>query len=161
MTLDGAREKMAEFLREKGIDAVCAWPDETRVRRQGAAAAVSLRRCEAGPSGLWNYLGERYNRESGRWEELYGRRVKLTFGLDLYAPKGETALAAFDRLAGAFHQDGPEGLEMTELAGGDLDYDGALKLFRMPVEAVCKASLCAAAGEGGVFEDFDVRGAHV
>ena len=88
MTLDQVRERMAEFLRGQDIDAVCAWPEEARVRRDHVAAAVSLRACQGGPGGFQDYLGERYNEAAGRWEELYGKRVKLTFGLDLYAPKG-------------------------------------------------------------------------
>ena len=161
MTLDAVRERMAEFLREKGVDAVCAWPDGARVRRQGAVAAVSLRRCEGGPAGFRDYLGERYNGETGRWEELYGRRVRLVFGLDLYAARGEEAQAAFDRVAGALHRDGPGGLSILELSGGELSYDGTLKLFRVPVEAVCEARAYAMAEEGGGFVDFEVRGARI
>ena len=48
--------------------------------------------------------------------------------------------------------------EGVELSAGEAEYDGTLRLFRLPVEAVCSARLWAAADESGVFADFEVRG---
>ena len=84
--LDKIRERMADYLNAKGVAAVTAWPAEERLRREGAVAAVTLRACQAGPAGFQSYLGERYNQEREQWEEIYGRKVQMTFGLDLYAP---------------------------------------------------------------------------
>lgn len=161
MTLDSVREEMAELLRQRGVDALCAWPEGGRVRKNGAVAAVSLRQCEGGPAGFRDYLGERYNQESGQWEELYGRKVRLVFGLDLYAPKGDQVQSALDRLTEALCQGGPAGLSINELSAGEMTFDGELRLFRLPVEAVCTASLYAVAAEGGAFVDFEVRGERV
>lgn len=161
MTLDRARERMAEFLRAQDIDALCAWPEEARARRDHVAAAVSLRACQGGPGGFQDYLGERYNRETGRWEELYGRRVRLTFGLDLYAPKecgAEGLRTVFDRLAQALRQTGPEGLKVKELSCGAIRYEQDTGLFCCPAEALCEGFLYAVADEGGTFLDFMVRG---
>ena len=159
MTLDTVRERMARFLRDQGLDAVCAWPDAARSRRRGAVAAVSLKTCEDDLSGFWNYLGEWWNPTTNRWEERYGRRVKLTFGLDLYAIKAADAQAAFDTLARALHQKGPEGLHILSLSGGDLAYEDEWKLFRCPAEALCQAFLYAAPSDKeGHFTDFEVRG---
>ena len=83
--LDRIRECMTEFLQEQGVAALTAWPDGRRVKPDQAVAAVSIRRCEGGPSGFQDYLGERYNGETGRWEELYGKELTVFFGLDLYA----------------------------------------------------------------------------
>ena len=85
MDFQAVREQMAVFLRQQGVDAVCAYPEERR-QRSGPVAAVSLRACQGGPGGFRDYLGERYDESNGRWQELYGRRVTLTFGLDLYPP---------------------------------------------------------------------------
>ena len=82
--LDKIRERMADYLNAQGVAAVTAWPAEERLRREGAVAAVTLRACQAGPAGFQSYLGERYNQETEQWEEIYGRKVQLTFGLDLY-----------------------------------------------------------------------------
>ena len=102
--LQAIREKMAQYLESQGVPAVTAWPGEERLRRDEPIAVVSLRGCRAGPAGFQDYLGERYDQESGQWEEIYGRRTELTFGLDLYAPaeaEGEVLQTAFDALADA------------------------------------------------------------
>ena len=102
--LEAIRERMAEYLKGQGVAAVPAWPGAARERQDGPVTAVSLRRCQTGPAGFQDYLGERYNESTGLWEEWYGRQATLTFGLDLYAPAredGEALQAAFDALAAA------------------------------------------------------------
>ena len=83
--LQELRGALAGFLREHGLEAVTAWGPERRPRAGGPVAAVSLRGFESGPPGFQDYLGERYDEAKGGWEELYGKRVELTFGLDVYA----------------------------------------------------------------------------
>ena len=161
MDFERIRERMAEYLTGQGIDAVCAYPDQRRLRRTGAVAAVSLRACQGGPGGFQDYLGERYDAETGRWQELYGKRLQVTFGLDLYAPEGAGAAgmqAAFDALAGALSGGGPPGLRVKEFSRGETSFDQALGLFHCPAEAVCTAYLYAVAEEGGAFLDFVVKG---
>ena len=155
------RERMAEYLRQQGLDAVCAYPDQSRTRREGPVAAVSLRACRGGPEGFRDYLGERYDESTGQWQELYGRQVTLTFGLDLYAPEKSGAAelqAAFDRLAEALQRGGPPGLTLRELSCGETEFDGDAGLYRRRVEAVCLGYLYAVTDEGGAFLDVVVRG---
>lgn len=164
--LDGIRERMAEYLRAGGLEAVTAWPERARGQVTAPVAAVSLRRYEGGPSGFQDYLGERYNTECGRWEELYGKRIELVFGLDLYAGRGagggENGLrAAFDTLAERLRRQGPEGLTVRELSAGETGYDQGSGLYHVEVEAVCLAYLYAVADEGGAFLDFEIRGEQI
>ena len=80
---------------------------------------VSLRGCQAGPAGFQHYLGERYDERTGLWQELYGRKAALTFGLDLYAPRGQGDVGiqtAFDQVVQAFAQGAPQGLAVQEVA---------------------------------------------
>lgn len=159
--LDDVRERMAEFLRAGGVEALTAWPRGARKRLNGVVAAVSLRSCEGGPAGFQDYLGERYNADAGRWEELYGKRVRLVLGLDLYAPRGvgEAGIrVAFDALAQRLRSGGPEGLRVVELSCGETVYDQGTELFHAAVETVCEAYLYAVADEGGAFLDFEIRG---
>ena len=163
MTLDEIRERMAEFLKQAGLDAVSAWPEAARTRRSAPVIAVSLRQFQGGPGGFQDYLGERYNQESGRWEELYGKKARITFGLDLYAPTGDAAGAAgiqkaFDAMSQALHQNGPEGMRIVELSCAETKFDQESGLFRRSAEAVCEIYLYAIADEGGAFLDFEVRG---
>ena len=164
MDFERIRERMAEYLTGQGIDAVCASPDQRRLRRPGAVAAVSLRACQGGPGGFQDYLGERYDQESGRWQELYGRKMMLTFGLDLYAlpQAGEAALqTALDILAQACAGAGPEGLAIQEFSSGETAYDGDSRLLRKPAQAVCTAYLYAITEADGTFLDLEIRGERI
>ena len=161
MDFERIRERMAEYLTGQGIDAVCAYPDQRRLRRTGAVAAVSLRACQGGPGGFQDYLGERYDQESGRWQELYGRKMMLTFGLDLYAPQpggGAEIQTAFDRMAQALRQDGPPGLRLVAPSCGETEFDQEAGLYRRSVEAACQGYLYAVTEGDGAFLDFIVRG---
>ena len=161
MDFGAIRERMADYLQGQGIDAQCAYPETGRVRRGGAVAAVSLRACQGGPEGFRDYLGQRYDQASGQWQELYGRKITLTFGLDLYAPQGCGAAGiqeAFDRMAEALRRDGPPGLSLQELSCGETEFDREAGLYHRKVEAVCQGYLYAVADEGGAFLDFIVRG---
>lgn len=159
--LEKIRRTMAEFLNERGVPAVTAWPMEPRQAREEPVAVVSVRGCRVAPAGFQNYLGERFDESSGRWEERYGKQARITFGLDLYAPEkgdGEAIQAAFDALAGALLLGGPEGLELQELSCGQTVRDAGSRRLMRPVEAVCTAWLCAVTDAGGAFVDFELRG---
>lgn len=159
--LEHIRQTMADYLNARGVPAVTAWPMEPRQAWEEAVAVVSVRGCKAGPASFQNYLGERFDEDTGRWEERYGKKAQLTFGLDLYAPeKGDGAClqTAFDALAGALVLGGPEGLEVQEFSCGPTARDPVSRRLKRPVEAVCTAWLCAVADAGGAFIDFELRG---
>jgi len=161
MGLAKIRERMCAFLNERGLRTVVAWPQKEREEFAGAVVSVALRHCEAGPSGFRDYLGERWNQETGEWEELYGRKTRLTFGLDLYADplEGEGAIQeTFDQLMLALQEDGPAGMKIVELSCGETGYDAGARLLRRNVEAVCSAYLYAVTQPGGAFLDFEIRG---
>lgn len=161
MGLEKIRESMCAFLKQRGLQTVVAWPKREREEFSGVAVCVALRRCEAGPSGFRDYLGERWNEETNEWEELYGRKTRLTFGLDLYADpqQGEAAIQeTFDRLLQALQGEGPAGMKLVELSCGETGYDAGGRLLRRSVEAVCSAYLYAVTQPGGAFLDFEIRG---
>lgn len=161
MGLEKIRESMCAFLKGHGLATVVAWPRREREPLEGAVVCVSLRQCQAGPSGYRDYLGERWNEETREWEELYGRKSRLTFGLDLYAEAldGEGVIQeAFDRLMEAFQEGGPAGMKLAELSCGETGYDPSGRLLCRKVEAVCSAYLYAVTQPGGAFLDFEIRG---
>lgn len=153
------RETAAEHLREQGVPAQAAWD---RGERTGeSVVAVSVRKAAQAGAALWEYLGERYNAERETWDELYGRRVELTLGLDIYAPGdgdgGKECQALFDAVDQAL--DAARGwLRPRELKRGEVAYREEENRFFCPVEAECTVFLCAVADESGVFREFTVRG---
>ncbi len=159
--LEQVREEMARYLREKGVRARTAWPPERPRELERPEVLVSLRGCRMGPGGFQDYLGERYNPETGRWEERFGRRAELTLGLDLYVPLrlgGEGMQSALDALAGALLEGGPEGLNVQEFSCGETGWDESGRLLRRGVQAVCGCWVCAWGETDGVFLDFELRG---
>lgn len=160
--LDQIREAVADYLNQNGVKAVTAWAAQPRDGAGVPVCAVSLRRCEAVGSAFCDYLGERYNPETASWQALYGKRVEVTLGLDLYAGAdagGEEAIrAAFDALAGALQNGGPEGLRLERLTCGETEFDVEEGRYRCGVEAAGRAFLCAAAEEGELFLDFVLKG---
>lgn len=159
--LDTIREALAQCLTAAGIHAVTAWGAQVKTCPEGAVVTVCLRGCEGRPGGFQDYLGERYDPDRDRWEELYGRKVRLTFGLDIYASGqdgGARCQAAFDQVAAALQDTAPLGLHLECLSREETVYDRELGLFRCPVQAVCDAYLYAVTDEEGVFVDFEIRG---
>ena len=159
--LEQLREEVAEYLREAGVDAVTAWSSENRTRRNKPVTVVSLREVQGGPAGLADYLGEWLDPETGKWEELYGKRAKLVLGLDLYAPEsaGEAGCAAaFAKLSEALTGGRPAGLAVEELSCGGTAFVREQGLFRCPAQMTCRVFLYAKLIEDGVFTDFEVRG---
>ena len=138
-----------------------AWTGRERERLTRPTAVVSVRKCQVGPAGFQDYLGERYDAGSGQWQELYGRKAELTFGLDLYAPPsvGEEGLqAAFDKLMEALAGGGPAGLVLREISCGETGYDAAGRLLKRSAQAVFDTYLYAVTEPGGAFLDFEIRG---
>lgn len=159
--LEQVRENMAAYLNAHGVRAVTAWPGKPRKEPEEPLVVVSLRGCRAESSGFQDYLGERFDEASGRWEERYGKRAELTLGLDIYSPEkggGQAIQTAFDALAGALIMGGPEGMELREFSCGQTVRDGERRLLKRPVEAVCAALLWAVEDVGGEFIDFELRG---
>ena len=155
------REAVAGFLREQGIDAVAAWDGGERARRKAPVVVVSLRGVQGGPAGLQDYLGERLDPETGRWEELYGKRAELSLGLDIYSPEalGEAGCAAaFARLSEVLADGRLAGLSVQELSCGEAEYVREQGRFRCRASARCQVYLYARTDETGAFTDFTVRG---
>ena len=121
-------------------------------------AAVSLRACSGGPPGFQDYLGERYDEAAGRWEELYGKKVRLTFGLDLYAATAAQVQEGLDALTAALAQGGPEGLRPVAFSAGETAWRKEAGRYFCPVQAEFEAWSYAVTGEDGAFLDFAVRG---
>lgn len=159
--LDKLREALAECLRKAGLDAVAAWDAGERVRRKAPVIAVTLRGVQGGPAGLKDYLGEWLDPDTGRWEELYGKKATITLGLDIYAPEsiGEAGCAAaFAKLSDVLVNGRPIGLGVEELSCGETGFDREAGMFRCPAQVTCRVFLYAKLTEDGEFTDFEVRG---
>lgn len=158
MMLDVIRTHMATFLREKGFTVVTAYSNKMAMQEPAPTLSLSLRSATSEAAGFGHYLGEQFNDETGQWEELYGRTISLTFGLDLYGCESQQVSQAFDRLVDSLHLSSPTGLHVIAVTGGELSYKSDLGLYYHPAQVTCQAYLYAVANEGELFTDFEVRG---
>ena len=159
--LNALRQSTVELLREYGLYAVAAMEPERRKRWDGPVVAVSLSRVACAPGGFQDYLGLRENKDTGREDELYGRAVELTLGLDIYAPRegGESACQqAVGVMAEALTCQGAGGLSVQELQTDGVEFLERDGLYRLPVKCTCKGWLVAAVDSSGAFVDFEVKG---
>ena len=155
--LEHIRRQMADYLNAHGVPAALSWPGTPREERGGPVVLVSLRGCRAGPAGFHNYMGERFNPDTGHWEEVYGRKAELTFGLDLYAASATQVQRGLDLLTDAL-QEGPGGFQPLGFSAGETVYKSDMKRYFCPVEARFGAWAVAVTREDGSFLDFEVKG---
>lgn len=159
--LAGLRQGTVDLLNGQGIQAVAAFEADGRKRWSSPVAAVSLAKVVCEPGGFKNYLGTRYNEESGDAEEVYGRAVELTLTLDIYGPRdgGEGACRdVLDEMAELLMARGPNGLAVRELESGPVEFLDGCGMYRLPVQCRCQAWLAAVTSQDGDFVDFIVKG---
>ncbi len=159
--LDQIRSAMLTTLEKAGLMAVAAWPYQGYQGLTEGLVAVSVRSCEDQQAGFGHYLGERYDSDTDKWQELYGKKIQIEFGLNIYTPtKGgaQESQEIFDKLSEAFQVYAPAGLKVEKLSRGEITLNKTLGVFCCPVEAQCNAFLYAIAEDGGEFVDFEVKG---
>lgn len=152
---------LANWLSERGIPALTGWSGEKRGDMTAPAAVVTVREFTAGHAGFADYLGERYNGEKAVWEELYGKRVQVTLGLDLYAPErgseGELQ-TLLEQIVRALSLESPAGLQVGEIACGETKWDEAQRRLKRQTSVQCTLWLQAVCTEIGEFLDFELQG---
>ncbi|MBO5340377.1 MAG: hypothetical protein J6A62_05215 [Oscillospiraceae bacterium] len=161
MELDSLQGALAGFLEERGVPAMACWPEGRRKRLEGPVVLVSLKELECSPAGLQDYLGEKLDEATGQWKELYGRRARLVFALDIIAPPGtpaEECRSLFEQMVRVFQTHKPGGLTVQEMTAKELEYDEQEGLVKLSSELGCDGWLCAWGDEAGTFLDFTLRG---
>ena len=157
----GISAAVCRWLTERGIPAREGWSGQVRSAPGEAFVLVSVREYTACNAGFEHYLGERYNEETAAWEELYGRKVELTLGLDLYARERESEAALQElaqKVAGALTLEAPEGLQIERITCGETVWSEKQRCLTREMSAACTAWLRAVCSEGGEFLDFELRG---
>lgn len=162
--LNALRQSAVELLREYGLQAVAAMEPDSRKRWDGPVAAVSLRKVVCAPGGFKDYLGLRDDPDTGNQEELYGKAVEVTLGLDIYAPRegGESACQqGVCLMAEALTARGVGGLTVEEFETGPVEFLERDGLYRLTAKCLCKGWMVAAVDSTGAFVDFVVKGRRI
>lgn len=163
MTAAGqVRAEIVSRLRNAGIEAVQAYEDERFCERSAPVVAVGARQTELTDAGLMNYLGERYDAESGRTVEVYGRKLKMTVALEAYAPRRRGARSCertAEAASEALLENAGEGITLETLAWEKTEWDEEYGMFVRRGTARCTAYFVATADEeSAVLTDFILKG---
>ena len=143
------------------MEAIASWPEEGRTDANRPVVLVSLEQMSCASAGLQDYLGQRVDEATGQEKELYGRRVQLTFLLDILAQPGigaKECRSVFERLLQVLQEESPLGLRVRELTGDEMEYDGKEGLLRLRCHLICAGWLYTTGDEAGSFLDFTLRG---
>ena len=110
---------------------------------------------------MQDYLGQVLDEESGMWQELYGRRAKVTFVLDVLARPGvgmQACRSTLDELLRVLQREKPVGLSVSELKGEEPEYDEKEGLLRLRCRLECSGWLYAVGDGADTFLDFTLKG---
>ncbi len=155
------RDRVAEQLREAGLNAAAAMDGAAAPRWREAVAAVSLSRVVCASGGFQDYLGLQTGPD-GAEREVYGQEVELTLTLDIFAPRdrgGDACRRLAEAAAETLVCRGAAGLAALEVRTGPVEFLEREGLYRQEAVCRCGAWLTAVAGDGGgVFTDFAVKG---
>ena len=161
MKLDELQERLATFLNEHGVPAMASWPEGRRRDGEEPIVLVSLDKLDCGPAAMQDYLGQMLDEESGMWLELYGRKAKMSFVLDVLARPGvgmQACRTVFDGILRVFQREKPAGMSVSQLKGEEPEYDEKEGLLRLRCRLECVGWLYTAGDEAGTFLDFTLKG---
>ncbi len=120
------------------------------------AVRVGVKKSTLRSAGCGDYLG--VDSTGGTETELYGCRLELTLGFDVFAPDARSGEQCWEAVCAAL-QNAPAGLKIRALSLGGAGYDPATERVLCRGEAECMAYLIRTAPEdGGAFTDFILRG---
>lgn len=163
MTAAGqVRGEIVSRLRAAGLEAAEAYEEERFRERSEPVIAVGAKQTELTEAGLFHYLGEQYDAESGRTVEVYGRKLKMTVTLDAYAPRRKGARGcerAAETASEALVETELDGVTLEALTWERTEWDKEYGMFVRRGTARCTACFVATADEeSAVLTDFILKG---
>jgi hypothetical protein len=124
-------------------------------RYQTVVTAVGAKETAIDESGAIEYLGEKTDEKTQQPVSVYGRRMRLTLLLEVYAPR-ELGAAGCETAAETAL---PEGLKLKTIQWGKAGWDKTAGMFRLEANAKYAAYFVAEAAEDEtVFTDFVLKG---
>ncbi len=152
--------RLLALLREAGLPAIAAMPDEKAPRLKAPACAVQISKARLLPPGFAQYLGVQDDPEHGQME-LYGARLSAELTIRVYSPTAlgaQTCMEAAGRVMDALLH--PQtGLRVQSLETEACSYSGPYDHFSVPVHVTAEAWVWTDSPEQvQLFTDFNLRG---
>ena len=124
------REAVITALKEQGLQALSAYPDQRAELWDGPVAAVAVDTVQSKAAGFYDYLGEIYDEESGTVRERYGKRMEGSVSIELRAPTTAECEEGCEQAEDALLSGCPQGLRLERAAlGNDAGLVGAARYW--------------------------------
>ena len=160
--LDDVIDAICNVLSAAGINAAAQYPSAALVRDDAPMICVGIKNTKMLSPGCGDYLGMKTD-ENGNTSEVYGLRMELELGLDIYASYDQSdgasaCLACFGEAVQALSQL-PGGIRLKSLECGVPEPDSSSDMFKCRCGLKCTAYFMREEQEDtGEFTDFVLRG---
>lgn len=161
--LDSILSAVCDTLESKKISAaISRYPYGGKKQHEAPVVTVGLKSGSTAPSGFAEYMGQRYDRVTDTYNEIYGKRLDMSFAIDIYSPKSQAygagrCLEIFGEIAEACSSL-PSGIRVKEILCGETKYDTAVNMFCCQAELKFTAFLYAEQTGDAEFLDFVLKG---
>ena len=153
------KEAVIRALKDAGITAMEAFPDNKAKAYPGAVATVAVGAAEGKSMGFCNYLGEIYDDETGTVQELYGKQLEGDLAVDIRADRAADCEKGCQQVAEVLLGGLPAGIRPGELRWEALVWEKATGMFLRKGHLLCQAVFVAQSQEDGeLFLDFILKG---
>jgi len=157
--LTQVREAVITALKDAGMAALAAYPDQRAKQYDGEVAAVSVGAAEGKTMGFCNYLGEVYDEAAGTVRELYGKLLEGNITVDIRAQRAADCEAGCEMATEVLLGRLPDGIRPGELRWDALKWERTTGMFLRSGSLRCQAVFTAQGQEDGeVFLDFILKG---
>lgn len=141
-------------------DIISAFPADSKKRFVSPVIAIGVRKGETVSAGFSEYMGERFDQEHGTYYEVYGKKLELTLGVDIYAPKDSGAGACLDVAAEVISllPTLPSGIKVKSFSCGEARFDTVTGMFLLRAEMHCLCFMYADKTDDAELLNFTLRG---
>ncbi|NLH01876.1 MAG: hypothetical protein GX488_08290 [Clostridiales bacterium] len=161
--LDMVLETIVDFLKRENISAFREFPERKSNIKSGVSVSVGIESCRYLSSGMGEYLGVRTPSGGKDEKELFGRRMEIELGLEIFSPfGGEFGASGCVRCADSLRECFgrlPPSIRALEMECGEIRADEKMSAFRCKCKLRCMAFLIAErSGDDTEFLDFVLKG---
>ena len=153
------RDAVIRSLQKAGLQAMAAFPAERMKDYGKAVATVDVGAVEGGALGFCNYLGEAYDPEKRKVQEIYGKVLDAEILVDVRGRQAALCQSGCETAADVLLGGLPGGIRCGELAWEGLKWEKETEMFLRRGKLGCQAVFVARSSEDGeAFLDFQLKG---
>ena len=161
MEFDTVTKTVCDAITKSGTLAMCRYPDTAKLNYHQPAVTVYIKESRSVSSGFGEYIGTRSTAEGGE-VEIYGKKLEMSIGFDVFSPEGEQygaegcsrALSCILNAMSIL----PSAIKAKEITLGDTKFNSQTGMYSARGVLKCDVFVSAEQGVDGLFTDFTLRG---